>query len=273
MTEPIEMITVGRREYVAKWVMDGYEKLVSKKEVISEGESEAIGDRTAVKLYIVRHELASDLKEVSGKQVESGHGREGWLNGKLRQRFVAEFEVLEREEKSRRTEEEKQAKERLQGEPQDAEQALDAATQKHLDDDTDVKVRKVPRKKVRKLSKAAVDSSTLKEEGVGHSELEGGDSTKVSDSTVVEDTRHGLTQLPDSSLAIAIDSGGCEAPGWPELALTEEQKQRFAEIAEQFKQIAETFKQQTVKWDSAVDRHGKSTEHMRDALRKSQEGR
>ncbi|KAJ3500935.1 hypothetical protein NMY22_g19095 [Coprinellus aureogranulatus] len=47
MTDPVEMITVGRRAYVSKWVKGGYERMVLKEEVISEEESAVIGYQTA----------------------------------------------------------------------------------------------------------------------------------------------------------------------------------------------------------------------------------
>ncbi|KAJ2924529.1 hypothetical protein H1R20_g12561, partial [Candolleomyces eurysporus] len=61
--DPIELILVGRSNFVTEWVLRGYEALVLKDEAIEEDESEMIGDKTSVKLYIIRHGLARRLKE------------------------------------------------------------------------------------------------------------------------------------------------------------------------------------------------------------------
>ncbi|KAJ3537546.1 hypothetical protein NMY22_g5545 [Coprinellus aureogranulatus] len=91
MSEAIEMITVGRREYIPKWVLQGYAQLVVKKGAITEEESELIGHRTAVKLYIVRHEL-----------VENTQARASKLVRKITERFAEELAMLKGEERARR---------------------------------------------------------------------------------------------------------------------------------------------------------------------------
>ncbi|KAF6761088.1 hypothetical protein DFP72DRAFT_31460 [Ephemerocybe angulata] len=96
MGDPIELIVVGRAEYVPRWVMKGYEALVLKPGPIAEEESDAIGDRTAVRLYIIRYTLRDgNLNAIPGTDVN--------VNGLLRERFGAEVNMLEignRERKS-----------------------------------------------------------------------------------------------------------------------------------------------------------------------------
>lgn len=111
MTDPVEMIQVGRAEYVPRWVKAGYEALVSKTDAISEEESDAIGDRTVVRLYIVRHELAADEKTSLR------------LGGLIHSKFALELQTLDAGESERRTEadirrerEEREAAERLREE-------------------------------------------------------------------------------------------------------------------------------------------------------------
>ncbi|KAF6761096.1 hypothetical protein DFP72DRAFT_1165589 [Ephemerocybe angulata] len=97
MGDPIELVVVGRAEFVPRWVMKGYEALVFKPGPITEEESDLIGDRTAVRLYIIRHTLG-DEKGMPGTDVH--------VNVLLRGRFWEEMDSLEigdRERKSAET--------------------------------------------------------------------------------------------------------------------------------------------------------------------------
>ncbi|KAJ3529217.1 hypothetical protein NMY22_g9089 [Coprinellus aureogranulatus] len=108
MADPVEMITVGRREYASKWVKNGYVKLVEKKEAISEEESEAIGYKTAVRLYIVRHELAprlQDGKDGCTKSACAFLGGCNCLTREIEKKFERELQALRTEERSRVTRE------------------------------------------------------------------------------------------------------------------------------------------------------------------------
>ncbi|KAF6761089.1 hypothetical protein DFP72DRAFT_31442 [Ephemerocybe angulata] len=86
MGDPIELIMAGRAEYVPRWVMTGYEALVFKPGPITEDESNGIGDRTAVRLYIIRHTL---------RDGEGMLGIGANVNGLIRERFGEEMGVLE----------------------------------------------------------------------------------------------------------------------------------------------------------------------------------
>ncbi|KAJ3537613.1 hypothetical protein NMY22_g5526 [Coprinellus aureogranulatus] len=106
MTGPVEMIIVGRREYVSKWVKAGYEKLVMKKEVISEEESSAIGYQTAVRLYIARHELAPYLQEDMPECSMCLSSCSSFLLArKIEEKFETELVELRLEQRNRRTKE------------------------------------------------------------------------------------------------------------------------------------------------------------------------
>ena len=109
VSDPVEMVTVGRREYVARWVEEGYEKLVLKKEAISEEEGEQIGWKATVILYIIRHELEGKLKlDVVGAKKEGGgcdgdSSRGALSRAMIRERFRDEMCLVASEEYSRRT--------------------------------------------------------------------------------------------------------------------------------------------------------------------------
>ncbi|KAF5317143.1 hypothetical protein D9611_003716 [Ephemerocybe angulata] len=94
MGDPIELIVVGRAECVPRWVMTGYEALVFKPGPITEEESDGIGDRTAVRLYIIRHTL---------RDPEGLLGMGANINGLIRERFREEMDALERGDNERKS--------------------------------------------------------------------------------------------------------------------------------------------------------------------------
>ncbi|KAJ2924524.1 hypothetical protein H1R20_g12566, partial [Candolleomyces eurysporus] len=103
LTDPIELVRVGRDSFVPEWVLRGYEALVMKDEAIEEDQSDMIGDRASVKLYIIRHGLARRLKELedtakgdveSGIEEHSTHA--AFVRDQLNMKFRAEFEDLNR---------------------------------------------------------------------------------------------------------------------------------------------------------------------------------
>ncbi|KAJ2924526.1 hypothetical protein H1R20_g12564, partial [Candolleomyces eurysporus] len=59
LIDPIESISVGREMYVPAWVERGFAALITKKGLISNEDSEKIGYKTAVNLYIVRQSTAN----------------------------------------------------------------------------------------------------------------------------------------------------------------------------------------------------------------------
>ncbi|KAJ2911757.1 hypothetical protein MD484_g8654, partial [Candolleomyces efflorescens] len=65
LEESAELVRVGRSAYVPKWVMKGYQALISKHNAISDKESHAIGHYTTVKLYIIRHALGAPIEDSS----------------------------------------------------------------------------------------------------------------------------------------------------------------------------------------------------------------
>ncbi|RXW23174.1 hypothetical protein EST38_g2707 [Candolleomyces aberdarensis] len=105
LTDPIELIRVGRDNFVPEWVLRGYEALIMKDEAIEEDESDMIGDRASVKLYIIRHGLARRLKE--HEDTAKGDGRSGieghsthaaFVRDQLNMKFRAELVELKRGE-------------------------------------------------------------------------------------------------------------------------------------------------------------------------------
>ncbi|KAJ3519026.1 hypothetical protein NMY22_g13387 [Coprinellus aureogranulatus] len=54
-TDPVELITLGRAAYAHLWALAGYGALATSPNSISGKQSESIGDRTADRVYIVRH--------------------------------------------------------------------------------------------------------------------------------------------------------------------------------------------------------------------------
>ncbi|KAF6761103.1 hypothetical protein DFP72DRAFT_880090 [Ephemerocybe angulata] len=103
MDDPIELITVGRAEYIPRWVMAGYEALTSKLGAITEEEAGAIGYQTAVRLYIVRHELSG------------GEQKEKRMKKKLCALFKEEMKALGRGEDERKVPSERPPVEVAQG--------------------------------------------------------------------------------------------------------------------------------------------------------------
>ncbi|KAF6761105.1 hypothetical protein DFP72DRAFT_31770 [Ephemerocybe angulata] len=70
LSDPIELISVGRLTYVVRWVLAGFAALVERPEIISEAESEEIGPRSAIRLYIIRHRVAIGLTEGGAAGIE-----------------------------------------------------------------------------------------------------------------------------------------------------------------------------------------------------------
>ncbi|KAJ2918335.1 hypothetical protein MD484_g2143, partial [Candolleomyces efflorescens] len=56
---PVERVLFGKAHYVSSWLLNGYATLITRSEPISEQESIAIGLLTAIRLYLIRHELQS----------------------------------------------------------------------------------------------------------------------------------------------------------------------------------------------------------------------
>ncbi|KAJ2919949.1 hypothetical protein MD484_g471, partial [Candolleomyces efflorescens] len=63
LDDPIERIIVGRAAYIPRWVLEGYQTLVTRAKCISEQESERIGYLTTVRLYILRHDREQCLQK------------------------------------------------------------------------------------------------------------------------------------------------------------------------------------------------------------------
>ncbi|KAJ2919948.1 hypothetical protein MD484_g470, partial [Candolleomyces efflorescens] len=111
LDDPIERIAVGRAAYTPRWVLEGYQTLVTRSECISEQESERIGHLTTVRLYVLRHEQC----------VESGS---------IASRFREEIQALEQTERhhlcaeERRIDEEKRLEEERERRAREEEQRL-----------------------------------------------------------------------------------------------------------------------------------------------------
>ncbi|KAJ2924523.1 hypothetical protein H1R20_g12567, partial [Candolleomyces eurysporus] len=106
ITDPLDLIQVGRRNFVPQWVVKGYEGLIKKQGAITEDESELIGYKTSVRLYIIRHDLASlDPTQTNGGK-GSDVGMKDMIRDQLALRFGGELDRLEREAASRRGSEE-----------------------------------------------------------------------------------------------------------------------------------------------------------------------
>ncbi|KAJ3529214.1 hypothetical protein NMY22_g9087 [Coprinellus aureogranulatus] len=135
---------------------DGYEKLVTKKDVISEEESEAIGYKTAVRLYIVRHELArilQDGKDGCTKLACAVVDECDCLVTNVEKKFEKELQALMIEEQSRMTKEDLNA---TAVERARASVELDGTSPAPVvGDGLDTKARKAHRKKDRHAKRAA----------------------------------------------------------------------------------------------------------------------
>jgi hypothetical protein len=111
LDDPIERIVVGRAAYIPRWVVEGYETLVTRSECISEQESERIGHLTSVRLYILRHERCFEPASVPSRFGEEVH----------------QLEQMERDHMSaeeRRVEEEKRLEEERQRHDREEQQRL-----------------------------------------------------------------------------------------------------------------------------------------------------
>jgi actin-related protein len=111
LDDPIERIIVGRAAYIPRWVVEGYECLVTRSECISEQESERIGHLTTVRLYILRHERCFEPAPVPSR-----FGKE-----------VHQLEQMEKDHMSaeeRRVEEEKRLEEERQRHDREEQQRL-----------------------------------------------------------------------------------------------------------------------------------------------------
>ncbi|KAJ2919964.1 hypothetical protein MD484_g491, partial [Candolleomyces efflorescens] len=114
LDDPIERIVLGRAAYISKWVLDGYETLVTRSERISEQESERIGHLTAVRLYILRHERWSHSEPLPSwsseersalQQLERGHMSCEEKRIEEEKRLAVETQRRDREEQQRLAEE------------------------------------------------------------------------------------------------------------------------------------------------------------------------
>ncbi|RXW23155.1 hypothetical protein EST38_g2708 [Candolleomyces aberdarensis] len=96
------LIQVGRRNFVPQWVVKGYKGLIKKQGAITEDESELIGYKTSVRLYIIRHDLASLGPTQTNGGKGSDVGMEDMIRDQLALRFGGELDKLGREAASRR---------------------------------------------------------------------------------------------------------------------------------------------------------------------------
>ncbi|RXW16406.1 hypothetical protein EST38_g9438 [Candolleomyces aberdarensis] len=109
MTDPVELVQMGRKAYVRNWVTRGYSNLVLKPEAISEEESEEIGYRSAVRLYIIRHALVQAGSESVNSR--STNAQQIFVETELQERFREEYAELGTMQKMHRTKEETQSEE------------------------------------------------------------------------------------------------------------------------------------------------------------------
>ncbi|KAJ2919951.1 hypothetical protein MD484_g473, partial [Candolleomyces efflorescens] len=115
LDDPIERIVVGRAVYTPRWVLEGYQTLVTRTECIREQESERIGHLTTVRLYILRHEQSIERASIISRFREEIHALEKSESDHMsteERRVEEEKRVEEERQRLKREEEEKVAEEK-----------------------------------------------------------------------------------------------------------------------------------------------------------------
>ena len=98
LDSPTEKICVGRVHYVSAWVLDGYLELAQSTKAITEAQCDAIGDRTAIKIYLIR---LAEHKPNTGALLRED------IEGDVENRFSNEISSIQDEESARTPEDDK----------------------------------------------------------------------------------------------------------------------------------------------------------------------